>query len=143
MFITQINSYQPIQNYDFINNNYNNCNNYSNYDSQLKSNQMMFIYDLSCYYPHQIFNNYQNINNNNYYSPIENILNQGKVNHIVAAFHILKSQQNKKKTNQNINYNIENNNIEGVNYNNLTEEQKENKVNENLFEKNNEENKNN
>jgi hypothetical protein len=143
MFITQINSCQSIQNYDYINNNFNNCNNYSNYDSQLKLNQMMFIYDFSSYYPQIFNNNYQNINNNNYYSPIENILNQGKVNHIVAAFYILKSQQNKKKSNQNINCNIENNNIEGVNYNNLTEEQKENKVNDNLLEKNNEENKNN
>ncbi len=141
MFITKLNSCQPIQNYDYINNNFNNCNIYSNYDSQLKSNQMMFIYGLSYFSPFN--NNHQNINNNNYYSTIENFLNQGKVNHIVAAFHILKSQQDKKKTNQNINYNIENNNIEGVNYNNFTEEQKESKVNDNLLENNNEENKNN
>lgn len=93
MFITQMTPYQQIQNYNFPNNNYHFNNNYHN-NYKMEPNDMMLFYS-----------NFGLINlsipqidtNNNIYSIVQKIINKGTVNHIVGAFYINKTQQNKNK----------------------------------------------
>ena len=138
MFITQMNPYQQIQNYNISNNNYQFFNNYNN-NYKYKQNEMMLFNNnfLFSYVTLPI-----NTNNNSIYSIIQKTNNKGTVNHIVGALYILKTQQNK---NNNIDKKVirintvinENQIYENNNSNNISNQEKQNpKSNEEIEQKN-------
>ncbi len=88
MFITQMNAYPQIQNYNFLNNNYHFLNNY-NY--KIAQNDMMPFYNNLAYI------SMPSIDTNNIDSIIEKIKNKGTVSHIIGAYYIKNTQQNNNK----------------------------------------------
>ena len=129
MFITQMNPYQQIQNYNISNNNYQFFNNYNN-NYKYKQNEMMLFNNnfLFSYVTLPI-----NTNNNSIYSIIQKTNNKGTVNHIVGALYILKTQQNK---NNNIDKKVIRINTV-INENQIYENNNNNLNNNNNYEKNN------
>ena len=122
MFITQMNAYPQIQNYNFL----NNYHLFNNYSYKIAQN------DMIPYYNNLAYITLPSIDTNNIDSIIEKTKNKGTVSHIIGAYYILNTQQNKNKNidkkvvpintvineNQFFESNIKNNNNNLINNNN-------------------------